>query len=175
MTGKQLTPEEQRELFGNEWSEEFSREAEQRWGDTQPWRQSRTRARNFGREDWSHINSEVGRIEQRFADLMASGAPPDSPEANAAAREHRDHISHWFYDCDPQMHRCLGETYVADPRFRAHYDNRAHGLAAYLSAAIVAAADDSRTGPPSRRTAVARSGRYYQSTPVTAPFPPGVS
>ena len=34
MNGMALTPEEQKELFGDGFSEEYAREAEERWGDT---------------------------------------------------------------------------------------------------------------------------------------------
>lgn len=145
MTGTHLTPEEQRELFGEEWSDELTREAEKRWGDTDAWRQSQARVSTYGNDDWSRIRDEADRIEQRFADVMASGQAPDSAQARAVAREHREHIAHWFYDCSEQLHRSLGQMYVADPRFTAHYDRRTPGLAAYVSAAIVAAADESST------------------------------
>ncbi len=36
------------------------------------------------------------------------------------------------------MHRALAELYVSDPRFGAHYDSRAAGLARYVYDAIVA-------------------------------------
>ena len=143
MTGMRLTPEEQRELFGEEWSDELTREAQQRWGETDAWQQSQQRTRAYERNDWTRIKAEAEQIEQRFVDLMASGVAPDSAEALSLARAHRDHITRWFYDCAPQVHRSLGEMYVADPRFTAHYDRRAPGLAAYVSAAIITAADDS--------------------------------
>ena len=50
-------------------------------------------------------------------------------------------IDQWFYPCSPEMHRKLGEMYVADPRFTATYENMAPGMAAYVSAAIQANAD----------------------------------
>jgi MerR family transcriptional regulator, thiopeptide resistance regulator len=39
------------------------------------------------------------------------------------------------------MHRGLGEMYVADPRFTAHYEQQAPGLAQYVRDALVANAD----------------------------------
>jgi MerR family transcriptional regulator, thiopeptide resistance regulator len=52
------------------------------------------------------------------------------------AEEHRRHITRWFYDCGHDIHRGLGEMYVADPRFTATYENMAEGLASYLRDAI---------------------------------------
>ncbi|OMQ15620.1 hypothetical protein A7K94_0208215 [Modestobacter sp. VKM Ac-2676] len=54
------------------------------------------------------------------------------------AEEHRQHISRWFYDCSPELHGCLGQMYVADPRFAAHYERIAPGMAQYVSTAVQA-------------------------------------
>jgi hypothetical protein len=59
----------------------------------------------------------------------------------AVAEAHRRHISRWFYDCPPSMHRGLGDMYAADPRFTAHYEQRAAGLAEYVRDAVHANAD----------------------------------
>ena len=54
------------------------------------------------------------------------------------AERHRAYISKWFYECSPEIHRGLGEMYVADPRFTRNIDRAAPGLAQYMSAAIAA-------------------------------------
>jgi hypothetical protein len=68
---------------------------------------------------------------------MAAGLPASSQQARDAATAHRDHITRWFYDVTPEIHQGLAETYVADPRFAAHYDGTAPGLASYVRDAIV--------------------------------------
>ena len=72
---------------------------------------------------------------------MKAGVAADSHEVMNLAEEHRLHISRWFYDCGYDIHRGLGEMYVADPRFAAYYDGVAPGLAIYLRDAILANAD----------------------------------
>jgi hypothetical protein len=67
---------------------------------------------------------------------MDAGLPPDSAEAAAAARAHRDHISARFYEVSDEIHQGLAEMYVADPRFAQHYDEQRPGLAQYVSDAI---------------------------------------
>jgi len=57
------------------------------------------------------------------------------------AEEHRLQIHRRFYDCGYDMHRGLGDMYVADPRFTATYDAVRPGLAQYLRDAIHANAD----------------------------------
>jgi MerR family transcriptional regulator, thiopeptide resistance regulator len=48
----------------------------------------------------------------------------------------REHISRWFYACSHGMHTGLADMYEADPRFTAHYDDRAPGLARFVAEAI---------------------------------------
>lgn len=43
MSGIKLTREEQKELFGDSFSEDYADEAEQRWGETEAWTQSKQR------------------------------------------------------------------------------------------------------------------------------------
>jgi hypothetical protein len=57
------------------------------------------------------------------------------------AEEHRQQISRWFYDCSSEIHRGLGEMYVADHRFTENIDRYAPGLAAYMRDAIAANAE----------------------------------
>ena len=52
-SGIQLTAEEQIEIFGTTaFSEEYAAEAEQRWGETDAWKQSQQRVSTFSKQDW---------------------------------------------------------------------------------------------------------------------------
>jgi DNA-binding transcriptional MerR regulator len=141
MNGNALTPDEQKELFGEGFSDEYAREAEQRWGDTDAWRQSRERAGRYGKDDWRRIAAEGEEVTAQFVALTRAGTPPDSAEAMDAAEAHREHIDRWFYDLGYAMHRGLADMYLADPRFTKTYDDRAPGLARYVHDAIHANAD----------------------------------
>ena len=141
MNGNALIPDEQKELFGEGFSDEYAREAEQRWGDTDAWRQSRERAGRYGKDDWRRIAAEGEEVTARFVALTRAGASPDSAEAMDAAEAHREHIDRWFYDLGYVMHRGLADMYLADPRFTKTYDDRAPGLAQYVHDAIHANAD----------------------------------
>ncbi|MBQ1030031.1 MerR family transcriptional regulator [Micromonospora parva] len=132
----QLTPEERFEVFGDFSPEEHEAEAEQRWGDTDAYRESNRRASRYGKEDWLRIKAENEDWGRRIVALMAAGAPADSAEAMELAEEHRQLISRWFYECSYEMQTGLADMYLADERFTAHYENIAEGLAAYLHEAI---------------------------------------
>ena len=136
--GISLTPEEKFELFGESWSPDYEREAEERWGDTEAWARSQRRTTAHTKEDWVQISQEVDDIHGRLADAMRAGVAADSARAMDVAEEHRQHITRWFYDCPPQMHAGLGRMYVEDERFTATYEALAPGLAQYVSTAVQA-------------------------------------
>ncbi|PBC78786.1 DNA-binding transcriptional MerR regulator [Streptomyces sp. TLI_235] len=136
--GIQLTPEEKFEVFGKDYQESWEDEAEQRWGGTDAWKESQRRTRGYSKEHWQRIKAEADALNERLARALAAGTAPDSDEAAALAEEHRLHITGHFYDCPHAMHRCLGDMYVADPRFTATYEKIAPGLAQWLRDAIAA-------------------------------------
>ena len=137
MSGLNLTPEERFEVFGDHDPEEHADEARRRWGDTDAYRQSQQRTARYTKDDWLRIKAEGDSVTQAFADLLAAGAPADGPDAAAAVRDHREHISQWFYDLAPEAQRGLAQMYVDDDRFRRTYDDRAPGLAQYVHDAIM--------------------------------------
>jgi DNA-binding transcriptional MerR regulator len=136
--GISLTPEERFEVFGDFDPDDYAEEAERRWGDGDAYRESQRRVATYSKADWINIKSEAGDIEGRLADALAEGAAPDDIRVMDLAEEHRMHITRWFYDCGYDIHRGLGTMYVADPRFRAHYEDLAEGLAQFVSDAIQA-------------------------------------
>ena len=134
--GIELDPHELREVFGEHDPTEQDGEARGRWGDTDAYAQSHARTSSYTKADWLEVRAEAEDVERRFAEALASGLPPDDPSVTAIAEDHRLHLSRRFYDCSPEMHASLGELYVADERFAAHYDRRAPGLAQFVSAAV---------------------------------------
>jgi DNA-binding transcriptional MerR regulator len=136
--GISLTPEERFEVFGDFDPAVHADEARERWGESDAFAQSARRTAAYTKDDWLAIKAEADAATHAYADAMSSGAAPDSSVAMDAAERHRQHIGRWFYDCSYDMHRGLGDMYVADPRFTATYDEVAPGLAVYVRDAIVA-------------------------------------
>ncbi|MCV7282316.1 MerR family transcriptional regulator [Mycolicibacterium flavescens] len=140
-SGIQLSAEEQVEIFGTTaFGDEYAVEAEQRWGDTDAWKQSRQRAAQLTKQDWIDIKNDNDALLTALADAKRRGVPPGSAEGDALARRHRASIER-FYDCDDEMHRCLAQMYLADERFTATYDDVEPGLAQYVHDVIVAGLD----------------------------------
>lgn len=124
---------------------EYEDEARQRWGHTETYRESTRRTATYGEADWRSIRSESDEIVREFAALKAAGQPADGDRARALAERHRRHISRWFYDFPPAMHRGLGRLYVEDDRFASNYDKVAPGLAVYVRDAFAANAEAQET------------------------------
>ncbi|MEU1849802.1 MerR family transcriptional regulator [Streptomyces sp. NPDC019990] len=136
--GINLTPEEKFEVFGGKDPEQYAEEVEERWGGTDEYAESQRRTARYTKEDWKRIQDEAADWGARYDALMAAGEPPAGEAAMALAEEHRQHICTWFYECSHELHRCLGEMYVSDERFKAFYDSMRPGLAEHLKNAIAA-------------------------------------
>ena len=135
--GIQLSAEEQVEIFGTTvFSEEYDAEAEERWGDTNAWKQSQQRVAGHTRDDWVHINAYGDALLQALAEAKRAGVEPGSAQANEVAARHRASIER-FYDCGDEMHRSLVEMYLADERFTSYYDDVEPGLAQFLHDIVV--------------------------------------
>lgn len=139
--GISLTPEERFEVFGEHDPGEYADEARERWGDTEAYRTSQQRTAQYTKQDWLRIRTEAADLDRRFAAALAEGVPAGSEPVMDLAEAHRQHISRWFYECPYEMHRGLGEMYLADPRFTQRYEQIAPGLARFVRDAIQANAD----------------------------------
>ncbi len=141
MGDQPATPEELKELFGDGFTDEYEAEARERWGDTDAWTQSARRTRRYTKADWQQIKDELEGVTTAFVAAKRAGLPPHSPEAMDAAEQARVQIHERFYDLTHDVHRALGDMYVADPRFTRTYEDVEEGLAQYVRDAIHANAD----------------------------------
>lgn len=144
--GIELTPAEILEVFGEDDPTRYADEAQERWSGTDPYAQSQERSRRYTKADWQQVKAEQDASTARYAGLMRAGVLPADPRAMDAAEAHRQMITQWFYDCTPAMHRGLGDLYLADPRFTAHYDAHEPGLAQWVRDAVHANADRADQG-----------------------------
>ena len=136
--GITLDPQEYFEVFGDEDPRQHADETHQRWGDTDAYAESNRRTSAYTKEDWLRVRAEQEAVASELAACLTAGLPADGQRAMAAAEAHRQHISHSYYACSYEIHVGLADMYVADPRFTAHYEDRAPGLAEYVRSAIYA-------------------------------------
>ena len=123
-----LSPAEQAEILGTDWSPQYVAEAQERWGDTPEWAEATARQAAMTREDWEQVKARTLALEADLVAAMARGVEPGSQEANALAERHRADLGQWFTVTYPKQ-VLIARGYTADPRFAAHYDRQAPGLA----------------------------------------------
>lgn len=141
MNEQPATHEDLREIFGDGFSDEYQAEAQERWGETDAWKQSARRTKGYTKADWERIRAEGDAVNAAFVAALEAGHPATSGEAMDAAEAHRAQIDTWFYDCSHDFQKGLADMYVADPRFTKTYEDLAPGLAEYVRDAIHANAD----------------------------------
>jgi MerR family transcriptional regulator, thiopeptide resistance regulator len=120
---------------------EYEQEAEQRWGDTDAYKESMKRTKRYTEDDWKRLAAEQSAVYAAAAALMKAGKPASSQEAIEIAERHRLLIDRWFYPCSLAMHVGLASLYENDARFAANIDKYGEGLTPFLVEAIRANAD----------------------------------
>jgi len=141
--GMALTKEEMFEVFGDFDPTEYEAEAEQRWGDTDAYAESARRTKRYKKEDWAALKAEQDAVNAQMVAVYDAGTAPDEPAATDVAEGARLIIDRWFYPLTREAHVCLGEMYIADPRFTKTYEDMRAGLAQWWYEAIKANADTS--------------------------------
>jgi MerR family transcriptional regulator, thiopeptide resistance regulator len=127
---------EMERLFDGFDPERFEAEAEQRWGNTEAFRESKRRTQSYSAEDWQRFGAEQAALYADALALIQAGEPAESERARAVAERHRLSIDRWFYPCSREMHQGLAALYESDARFAANIDRHGAGLTTFLVAAI---------------------------------------
>jgi len=134
--GIKMDNEEMFEVFGDFDPSEYEEEVKERWGDTDAYAESARRTARYTKADWERFKAENEANGARMVELFDEGVEPSDPRAVQVAEAARQLIDRWFYPLSKEMHVCLGDMYVADPRFKKHYDSQRDGLAQWFCDAI---------------------------------------
>lgn len=139
-----LSDEELYEGFAKDEVAGIKREAEERWGSTDAYAQSKARVSRMSKEDWARVKAEGQAIDDEAAAAMARGEKPgsaadgeQSATVDALMARKLEHLRS-FYEPSAEMFAGLGRMYVEDERFKKHYEDIAHGLAQFLRRAMEA-------------------------------------
>ncbi len=116
---------------------EFENEVQERWGDTEAYRQSKSKTTKYSKEDFEAAKVDQEAATELFVYAFGNSLSIDSPKAQEAVKAHREAITKWFYECSVEMQQNLAVMYIEDPRFKEYYDGRVRGLAQYVHDAIV--------------------------------------
>lgn len=134
-TGAVLTAQQQAEIFGQGWREDWAEEAREHWGDSDEWAQFERNAAVLSENDRKQLQADGDALYSELAAAKRAGVAVGSDEANSLAEQHRSLIGQLFA-CTHSMHVCLGQRYVGDARFRSYFDEREPELASWLSGVI---------------------------------------
>lgn len=134
-SGRILTAQEQAQIFGQGWREEWADEAWDRWGASDQWAQFERNASQLSKSDRLRIQENGQALYAELAEAKRSGTAPGSTAANLLAEQHRAMVSQLF-ECTHSMHVCLGQLYTRDERFSSFFAEVEPGLAEWLGEAI---------------------------------------
>ena len=116
--------------------EKYKAEAEERWGDTDAYREHAGKTKGYGKDTWNRLAAELEAIFGEFAVCMKNGTAPDAEEAQSLVKKLQSHITQNYYACTDEILYGLGQMYVADERFKNNIDKHADGTAEYVRCAI---------------------------------------
>ena len=80
-----MTNDDIKQVFGDFDPEQYEPEVQQRWGDTDAYRQSKARTARYTKADWEAVRAEMDAISAAYVALIDAGTPPDSPAAQQVA------------------------------------------------------------------------------------------
>ncbi len=118
----------------------YSKETQQKWGNTVAYQQSATKTANYRKSDWVIINKKASLINSKLANNIDKDI--DDVVVQQLVADWQNHITHYYYNCTTEILRGLGEMYVADERFKKYYDDIKPGLAQFFSNAILRYCDN---------------------------------
>lgn len=134
-SGLRLTAQQQAEIFGRGWREDWADEARERWGESDEWSQFEQNAMTFSEADRKRMQEDGEALYAEMAAAKRYGVAPGTESANLLAEQHRTMVSQLF-DCTHSMQVCLGQLYVGDKRFSAFFADLELGLADWLADVI---------------------------------------
>jgi len=113
----------------------YAKEAKDKWGKTNSYKQSQKRMAKYSKQDIANLNTQQENIYQNIASLMSLGI--ENKKVQEKIHQARLFISNNWYDCNLQQFAALGEMYIADQRFKDNIDKHGEGLAEFINKAIV--------------------------------------
>lgn len=133
--GSTLTAQQQADIFGQGWREDWADEARERWGGSSEWEQFEHNATALPEADRRAVQEDGEALYSELATAKREGIAPGTETANRLAEQHRAMVGRLFA-CTHSMQVCLGKLYVQDERFRSVFHAREPGLAEWLSDVI---------------------------------------
>lgn len=142
-TRQQQQPANAEHLYGDFAETEMNalkEEARAKWGNTEAWKQSQERTKNWTKADYARVKDASEAVLRNLITHMEAGLAPESPEAQTEVAKHYAGLRN-FYEPSPDLFRGLADMYSSDPRFAAYYAKFHKDLLPYLQTAMKAYAN----------------------------------
>jgi DNA-binding transcriptional MerR regulator len=133
--GDYMSDDAKYSAFNDPTYQKYKDEVEERWGNTDAYKQSRERVGKMSKADLDRVKAEGEEIARTTAELMQKGFSYDSPEVQKQVDRFYKHLQN-FYDPSYEMFKGLGQMYVDDPRFTKVYEDRADGFSLFMRDAM---------------------------------------
>ena len=122
-------------VFDKTKEEALIKEARERWGDTDAFKESEKRGAHRTDEEQKGITAEMMKIFTRFGEIKDGDA--SGKEAQELVSALQNHITEHYYPCTKPILSGLGQMYTADGRFTKTIDEAGgEGTAAFVGKAI---------------------------------------
>ena len=114
----------------------YFKEASERWGNTDAYREHEQKTKNYTKEKWAEASDGLMAIFAEFAKRKNDGFVANSPEVQSLVVKLQEYITQNYYTCTNEILAGLGQMYVADERFKKNIDKYGEGTAEFASKAI---------------------------------------
>lgn len=139
--GETMSNSDKFSAFNDPTYQQHKTEVEQRWGNTDAYKQSQQRVGKMTKADLDKVKAQQQDIWQTGAKLMNEGHSFDSPQVQQQVDRFYKHLSN-FYDPNYEMFKGLGQMYVDDPRFTKVYEDMSEGYAKFMRDAMAYYSDN---------------------------------
>ena len=117
-------------------TEKYKKEARERWGNTEAFKESEIKTAGYSKEKQNDINTGLNKIIDEFAQLCRGGISASDKAALAAVHKLKSFITENQYTCTNEILSDLGSMYVEDERFKTYIDRGYSGTAEFINKAI---------------------------------------
>ena len=100
-----------------EAKKKYAKEAKERWGDTEAYRESEKKTSGYGEEKWRALNGEMSDIFREFAECANAGETPEGSRVAGLVERWRNHITENDYECTLEILEGLEKMYVGGRTF----------------------------------------------------------
>lgn len=122
-------------VFDTKKMDAYAKQAKEKWGSTDEYKEFEQKSRNRGREEEQAIAKEFMGIFVEFGKLRDVGA--ESTEAQNQVKKLQDYITDNFYHCSEEILFSLGQMYAGGGEFTDNIDKAGgKGTAEFTAEAI---------------------------------------